>query len=71
MEELIAYAPTFAAVFLVTLIGWATPGPNMLAVASSAVTHGRRAGVITGLGISVGGVLWAGLPGGGRGTGWV
>ena len=61
MDALVAYAPTFAAVFLVTLIGWATPGPNMLAVASSAVTHGRRAGVTTGLGIAAGGVLWAGL----------
>ncbi|MEJ6391776.1 LysE family translocator [Gymnodinialimonas sp. 2305UL16-5] len=55
------YASTFATLTLIGLIGWATPGPNMAAVASAAVSQGRGAGILTGLGISVGGLLWAGL----------
>ena len=53
--------PTFASIALVNLVAWITPGPNMIAVMSASLTRGRRAGLLTGLGLSAGATVWAGL----------
>ena len=49
--------------FLVTLIGvvaaQASPGPNLVAVASASLGHGRRAGLFVTSGISTGMLIWA------------
>ena len=61
IETLLAYAPTFGAVLLVNLLGWMSPGPNMMVVASSALSQGTRAGIVTGCGVALGGLVWASL----------
>lgn len=48
-------------ILAVNIASWLTPGPNMLAVISASLTHGRRQGIATGLGIAFGGTLWATL----------
>ena len=48
-------------IVLVNLVAWITPGPNMIAVMSASLTGGRRAGLLTGLGLSAGAFVWAGL----------
>ena len=50
-----------AAIVAVNFAAWITPGPNMIAVISAAVSAGRRAGIATGLGLALGAVIWAGL----------
>jgi threonine/homoserine/homoserine lactone efflux protein len=50
-----------AAIVAVNFAAWITPGPNMIAVISAAVTAGRRAGLATGMGLALGAVIWAGL----------
>jgi len=52
---------SIAAIIAVNFAAWITPGPNMIAVISAAVSSGRRAGITTGLGLSLGAVIWAGL----------
>jgi len=47
------------AVTLVNLAGWASPGPNMAAVASVSIRHGWRKGATVGLGIAAAGSIWA------------
>ena len=49
---------TLSLIVFVNLVGWITPGPNMFAVISAALTGGRRNGVMTGLGLSTGAVIW-------------
>ena len=46
---------------LVMVLGWITPGPNMFAVMASSLEHGRKHGVATGIGLSCGAFIWAGL----------
>ncbi|MEQ9334280.1 LysE family transporter [Thalassobaculum sp.] len=50
-----------SSIVLANLIAWITPGPNMIAVMSASLTGGRRAGLLTGLGLSAGATVWAGL----------
>jgi len=49
--------------YLITLVGviaaQASPGPNLIAVASAALGQGRRAGVFVTLGVSTGMLFWA------------
>jgi len=45
-------------VFAVNVLAWITPGPNMIAVMSASLAHGRRHGVYTGLGLSTAALLW-------------
>lgn len=49
------------AIVAVNVAAWITPGPNMIAVITASITAGRRAGLATGLGLSAGAVIWAGL----------
>ena len=46
------------AIALFRIMAWLSPGPNMLAVLSASVSNGRLTGVLTGLGIAFGGVVW-------------
>ena len=48
-----------AIVLFAVITAQVTPGPNMMAVASSSLGSGRKAGLITAMGISVGVFLWA------------
>ena len=50
-----------AAIVAVNFAAWITPGPNMIAVISAAVSAGRRAGLASGMGLALGAVIWAGL----------
>jgi threonine/homoserine/homoserine lactone efflux protein len=50
---MISYS-ALAGVFLVALAMVATPGPNMMYLVSRSITQGRRAGVISLLGVAVG-----------------
>lgn len=58
MHELII---TLAGIAFVNVLGWLSPGPNMLAVISASVSKGRVAGYATGLGLATGGMVWATL----------
>lgn len=58
MNELII---TLAGIAFVNVLGWLSPGPNMLAVISASVSKGRVAGYATGLGLATGGMVWATL----------
>lgn len=49
------------ALALGVLLAQATPGPNMAAVAASALSGGRRAGVLTAAGVAAGVLVWAAL----------
>ena len=49
---------TLGAVLLVNVLAWLTPGPNMVAVMAASLAHGRKHGVLTGLGLSVAALLW-------------
>jgi threonine/homoserine/homoserine lactone efflux protein len=46
-------------VALINILSWLTPGPNMLAVISASISNGRRAGIMTGLGLNMGDFVWA------------
>ncbi len=50
---------TLGAIALINLMGWLTPGPNMLVIISASASNGRRAGIMTAFGVSVGGLLWS------------
>ena len=49
--------------YLITLLGvvaaQASPGPNLMAVASTAIGQGRRSALLATLGISTGMLIWA------------
>jgi len=47
------------AIVLVNVIAWLTPGPNMIAVASASLEHGRKHGIATGLGLACAAFVWA------------
>jgi len=57
--------PTLATIAALFFFGWAIPGPNHLAIASSAVHRGRTGGVLTAWGVASGAVLWTLLAMGG------
>ncbi len=54
-------AAVLASIILVNVLAWLTPGPNMLAVMSAAMAHGRRAGLMTGFGLAAAATIWAAL----------
>lgn len=59
---------TLGVILIVNLLGWITPGPNMLAVMSTSLSHGRAQGLKLALGLSIGATLWAGLAVAGAAT---
>jgi len=52
------FIPTLAAIAAINVLGWLTPGPNMLVIISNA-TRSRKAGYVTALGVVSGGFIWA------------
>lgn len=50
---------TLGAIGAVNVMGWLSPGPNMLAVISASISKGKRTGFATAAGLSLGGMLWA------------
>ena len=62
------YLNTIGVILIVNLLGWITPGPNMLAVMSASLSHGRAQGLKLALGLSIGATLWAGLAVAGAAT---
>ena len=52
-------ATATGAIIAVNLLAWMTPGPNMIAVMSSSLQHGRRHGFVTGYGLATGAFIWA------------
>ncbi len=55
------FAAALGALFIINILGWLTPGPNMLVIISAATNNGRKAGFMTALGVGFGGVIWASL----------
>lgn len=51
----------FLTLAFINVLGWLSPGPNTLAVISASISKGRTAGVVTALGLSLGGMVWATL----------
>ena len=58
VSKVMEIALVLLGVLLVNVLAWITPGPNMIAVMSASLTHGRRHGVYTGLGLSTAALLW-------------
>lgn len=56
-----AYGSVLAAVIGVHVVALITPGPNVLLVSQTAISQSRRAGILTGLGVSTGAATWAAL----------
>ena len=59
MSELSIYLPGILIAYGVTLVGLASPGPNILAVMGTSMSIGRREGLALGTGIAVGSFVWA------------
>lgn len=55
------FTAALGGLFIINILGWLTPGPNMLVIISAATNRGRKAGFVTGLGVGFGGVVWASL----------
>lgn len=52
------FIPVLAAIIAVTVAGWLSPGPSMVAVMSASLSQGRPDGVAVGIGITIGNLLW-------------
>ena len=44
---------------VIQTVGWATPGPNHLAIITASVTSGRAAGIRAAMGIAAGALTWS------------
>lgn len=52
-------AATLVSIAAIQFLGWATPGPNHLAIVTASVSGGRRAGLASAMGIAAGALTWA------------
>ncbi|TDK34394.1 LysE family translocator [Rhizobium deserti] len=59
MPEALAYLPSMWPAYIAYIIAVASPGPAVFAIIGTSISQGRRAGVITALGISGGSLTWA------------
>ena len=59
MNDFAVYLPGILLAYGVTLVGLASPGPNILAVMGTSVSEGRKEGLALGTGVAVGSFLWA------------
>jgi len=59
MPEVFGYLPYIWPAYVIYLINVASPGPANFAIIGAAISQGRRAGLITALGISSGSLTWA------------
>jgi RhtB (resistance to homoserine/threonine) family protein len=53
------YAVVLSSVFAVHVLAMISPGPNVLIVTQTAMSHTRRAGIVTALGVAIGSTIWS------------
>ena len=49
----------FASLAVIQILGWLSPGPNLVAISGAAMASGRSVGIATAAGIALGVGLWA------------
>ncbi|RDJ09717.1 LysE family translocator [Rhizobium grahamii] len=59
MREILTYLPQILPAYVAYLIAVISPGPAIMAIVSTSMTHGRRAGMTISLGIFAGSFTWA------------
>jgi threonine efflux protein len=59
MHEALAYLPQILPAYLAYLIAVVSPGPAIMAIVSTSMTRGRKAGMTISLGIFAGSLTWA------------
>lgn len=59
MSEALAYLPSMWPAYIAYIIAVVSPGPAVFAIIGNSISQGRRAGIITALGISGGSLTWA------------
>lgn len=59
MHEALAYMPQILPAYVAYLIAVASPGPAIMAIVSTSMTQGRKAGLTLSLGIFGGSMTWA------------
>ncbi|MBB6485519.1 LysE family translocator [Rhizobium lusitanum] len=59
MREALAYLPQILPAYVAYIIAVASPGPAIMAIIGTSMTHGRKAGMTLSLGIFGGSVTWA------------
>lgn len=51
--------PIFASIALLQVLGWLSPGPNLVAISGASMSSGRSAGMATAAGVALGVGIWA------------
>jgi threonine efflux protein len=59
MHEALAYLPQILPAYVAYLIAVVSPGPAIMAIVSTSMTQGRKAGMTISLGIFAGSLTWA------------
>lgn len=59
MHDALSYLPQILPAYIAYLIAVISPGPAIMAIVSTSMTHGRRAGMTISLGIFAGSFTWA------------
>ena len=59
MHEILTYLPQVLPAYVAYLIAVISPGPAIMAIVSTSMTHGRKAGMTIALGIFAGSFTWA------------
>jgi len=59
MHEILTYLPQILPAYVAYLIAVISPGPAIMAIVSTSMTHGRKAGMTIALGIFAGSFTWA------------
>ncbi|MEK1893625.1 MAG: LysE family translocator [Rhizobium sp.] len=59
MHEILTYLPQILPAYVAYLIAVISPGPAIMAIVSTSMTHGRKAGMTISLGIFAGSFTWA------------
>lgn len=68
MREALAYLPQILPAYLAYIIAVVSPGPAIMAIIGTSMTHGRKAGMTLSLGIFGGSLTWAIAAGAGLAT---
>lgn len=59
MHEALAYLPQILPAYIAYLVAVASPGPAIMAIIATSMTHGRKSGMAISLGIFGGSLTWA------------
>jgi threonine/homoserine/homoserine lactone efflux protein len=59
MHEALAYLPQILPAYIAYIVAVVSPGPAIMAIVSTSMTHGRKAGMTISLGIFGGSLTWA------------